>query len=270
MTEKLLSEQGKKRMYFASMGLSVSDGLALHRLSGQLQRGQDSWRNVTEHCLAEVARVDVLARWIRLPEAMIREIKMGSFLHDFDKKQEIIATKNADKQGESPLIAARVEQEKGDTLLADDGFSNRVIRFASSAGGDAPQLIEVQNILNQTNLSDSDWAYLLVHYVDDCSVGSDWVRPKDDNRRVNIIDYRAEENKAKKTYTKISMEIGEKLIGTPFEGMNNHDAMSLVSHQIERRLAQRILERTGEVVDPLDIPEKVDQKIRESIEQMYV
>lgn len=268
MTERLLSQQGKKRMYFASQGLSVADGLALHRLSGQLERGPDSWRNVTEHCLAEVARAEVLGRWIGLPQDVIRDVKMGSFLHDFDKRQEIIATKQANRGAGSTLRAVRTEQQKGDAILADDGFSDRVIRLASSPGGDAPQLIAVQNILNQTHLSDGDWAYLLVHYIDDCSVASDWVRPMDEVRRINIIDYRAEENKAKKTYEKISEEIGEDLKGTPFEGMNNHDAMSLVSHQIERRLAQRIQERTGEVVDPLEIPELIDQKIRNAFEQI--
>lgn len=114
-------------------------------------------------------------------------------------------------------------------------------------------------------------AYLICHYADDLSIGSNWVTPsRIDERgtRVNIIDDRAEGNKAKPEYTTISQEIGQELgQGDPmFVRMDTHDAMALVSHMIERRLTEIIRQKTGEVIDPLCLPELVDQKIREAIE----
>lgn len=265
----------QERRYWARVGFSVKEGIRIHQASGHLTKHSESlkraWGNVTEHCLVEVNRAEVLGRWVGLPDDLISDIKIAAVLHDFYKKQEITATRQANENRTSPLAAVRSEQKEAEKMLRTAGFSSRVIRLASSPGEDASQLIETKRILNQENLSDEDLAYLVCHYVDDCSVGSDWVRPSytdGDGHRVNIIDYRAEENKSKPTYGKISEEIREELKGSPFEGMNNHDVMALVSHQIEQRLVQRIKDRTGEVVDPLAIPELVDQKIRKDIEQI--
>lgn len=254
-------ERHQKASYWTRQGLSVREGMRMHRLSGQLEKGSDrkgpdSWRNVTEHCLVQVARAGILGEWIGLPEDLIADMKMAAILHDFDKKQEIEVTREAEKTGDSPLSAYKAQAEKSLSLLQGAGFRERVIRLANSTGGHALQLFETKRILDQEELSDEDLAYLICHYVDDCSIGSDWVRP-------NIIDFRAEENKANPAYRKISEEIGEELEGHPlFGGMNNHDAMALVSHLIEERLTEIIRLRTGERINPLDLPEMVDQKIR--------
>lgn len=262
-----------KTGYWARMALSVREAIDMHYISGQMtkdpQTKERPWGNVTEHCLVETARVETLGGWIGLPEDSIKDMKIGAFLHDYSKRQEIIATKEANKSGTSPLAAVKVEQQKSEELLIEHGYGNRVRRLASSAGGYAPQLIEAQRILDQPDISDEDWAYLIVHYVDDCSIGTDWVRPSQVNttgNRVNIIDYRAEGNKAKTGYNRISEEISAELADHPvLGGMNSHDSMSIVSHGIERRLAQRIAEITGESIDPLLIPELVDQRIRQAL-----
>ncbi len=270
--DQLTNPIEKKRRFWVRVGLSVRDGIRMHQATGQLAKNPETlkrdWGNVTEHCLVEVARGDVLGRWVGLPDDLISYIKIAAVLHDFHKKQEITVTRLANENGTSPLTAVKSEQKKSENMLKTAGFSELVIRLASSPGGYAPQLIETKRILDKETLSDEDLAYLIVHYVDDCSVGSDWVRPIYTDRHgrwANIIDYRAAENKAKPTYRKISEEIGKELNGSDFEGMNNHDAMAVVSHQIEQRLAQRIKEKTGEMVDPLLIPQLVDQKIRWAI-----
>lgn len=52
-----------------------------------------------------------------------------------------------------------------------------------------------------------------------------------------------------------------------FRGMDNMKAAIRISHQIEKRLAQRIKEKTGEEIGSLLIPEFVDQKIKDAIEK---
>lgn len=261
-----------KTIYWAKMALSVRKGIRMHRVSNQMTKDPETrkrpWGNVTEHCLVEVARAEVLGRWIGLPEDLILDMKMGAILHDFSKRQEITATREANQNGNSPLTAVKKVQSESEQILIDAGFDERVRRLASGSGY-APQIIEAQRILDQSTLSDEDWAYLIVHYVDDSSVGSDWVSPSQidtTGRRTNIIDVKTEANKAKSVYQRIIEEIGEELRGSKFEGMNNHDAMFIVSHGIERRLVQRIAEKTGETINPLLIPELVDQKIKMAIE----
>ena len=268
MEAENITQDSKATRFWASVGLKVKEGFKMHQKSGQLAKGPDSWRNVTKHCLVQVARTETLGRWLGLSGTLIDEMKLGAFLHDFDKKQEMIAIRQVNRTGASPLAAARAEYQKGEDLLRNAGFSSSVRRLASSAGGDAPQLIETQRILDKEGLSDEDMAYLIAHYVDDCSIGSDWVKPSKAEEDGNIIEYRAKGNKANPIHERISQEITAELSRYPeFGGMNNVDAASLVSHQIEQRLAQRIKERTGEDIDPLTIPELVDQKIREAIEK---
>lgn len=263
------SQEVQKRYYWMKQGLSVREGMKMHRVFGQLEKGPDSWRNVPQHCLVQVPRVGILGEWIGLPQDLIADMKMAADLHDYRKKQEIAAIKQAEANGSSTVRAVSEWSEESNRLLQEAGFNERTIIHAGSQGGQAFELLETKTILDKTNLDPEDLAYLVCHYVDDCSVGSDWVRPSyiDENGyRANIIDYRSEENKAKPAYRKISEEIGEELRGSSFEGINNHDAMAIVSHMIEQRLAQVITQVTGEVVDPLQLPELIDQKIREAIE----
>lgn len=256
--------EGQKTRYWARVGLSVREGMKMHKLTGQLEKGPDSWRNVTGHCLGQVARSGTLGRLIELPEDLVGDMRLGAMLHDFDKKQEMTVTREANLIGASPLSTARSEHQIAGELLETAGFSGRVRKLAGASGVDAPQLREAQRILDQNSLSDEDLAWLIVHYVDDCSIGTDWVRRSQEGR--NIVDYRMEQNKTKVDYVKISEEISQELMGHPKLGnMNLYDAGAFVSHQIEQRLAQRVKDRTGKVVDPLAIPELVDQKIREDI-----
>ena len=257
--------ENKATKYWAGVGFRVRDGMKMHKLTGQLDKGSDSWRNVTEHCLVQVARSEVLGNLIGLQPDLISDMRMGASLHDFDKKQQITATRQANQAGVSPLVAVRNEEIIAEDILRTAGFSDRVRRLSNASGGDVPVLVEVQKILDQENISDDDWGYLIVHYVDDCSIGTDWVARSSEGR--NIIDYRTEQNKAKADYNKITQEMSLELSSYPrFGGMNNLDAMSFVSHQIEQKLAARIKKTTGEDVDSLTIPELIDQKIRESIE----
>lgn len=255
---------GQKTRYWAGVGLRVREGMKMHKLTGQLEKGPESWRNVPEHCLVQAGRSEVLGKLTGLLEDLVQDMRMGAMLHDFDKKREMTLMREANRIGASPLSTARSEHQVADDLLETAGFSERVRRLASASGVDAPQLIEAQRILDQESLSDEDLAWLIVHYVDDCSIGADWVKRGQEGR--DMVDYRMEQNKGKADYTKISQEISKELLGHPkLGGLNLYDAGALVDHQIEKRLAARIKEKTGEDTDPLVIPELVDQKIREDI-----
>lgn len=137
-----------KTTYWAKMALSVREGIRMHRVSDQItkdpQTRERPWGNVTEHCLVEVARAEVLGRWIGLSEDLILDMKMGAFLHDFSKRQEITATRKANESGQSALAAVRKVNTESEQILIDAGFGGRVRRLATASGGDAPQLTETQ------------------------------------------------------------------------------------------------------------------------------
>lgn len=235
----------------------------------ELRRKRRPWGNVTEHCLVEAARAEVLCRWIGLPEDHTLDMKIGASLHDFPKRPEIEATRQANESGQSPLATVRKVNAESEQILIDAGFSERIRRLATASGGDAPQLIKTQRILDQDTLSDDDWAYLIVHFVDDCSRGADWVEPSrtnPDGTDVNVIDYRLQAQKDKRDYDVIGREIRAELAVHPtLGGLDPHDAMAILSHQIEQKLAQQIAGKTGEAINPLLIPELVDEKIRMAI-----
>lgn len=262
----------RNTMYWTKMGLSVRKAIRMHQQSGQLHKDPESkerpWGNVTEHCLVQTARAEVLGRWIGLPDDLIEDIKLGVALHDVAKEREIKATRHSNTSGESPLAAVKIEQQKTEKMLKEAGFSDRVIRFAGAAGGYKTQLIEAQEKLNQESLTEEDYAYLVVRYVDDISIGSDEIKPSFHTAKdemFNAVDMKMTQNKAKSVYQVIGQEISKELEGTDFEGMDPHDVMTIIDHETEKRLVERIFERTEERINSLQIPELVDQKIQQNI-----
>ena len=125
MTEHQPRSYKEKKAYFwAQMALSVRNAIKMHQASGQMTKDPEThkrpWGNITEHCLVQVARVETLGKCIGLLNPVIAEMRVGVVLHDFHKKQDIIATRQAIQDGNSPLAAVRAEWKKG------DGFSNTV------------------------------------------------------------------------------------------------------------------------------------------------
>jgi hypothetical protein len=254
----------QKRAYWGSVGLRARDAMQMHKLTGQLEKGDDSWRNVSEHCLVQVARSEILAEMLGLPEYLVQNMRVGAMLHDFDKKNEMRVIRAARGSEESPLKAARTRHLIDDMWLEDNGYNKTVRELAGAAGVDAPQLVKAQQILDGGEISDEDLAWLVIHYVDNCSIGSDWILPSHEGR--NIIDFRMKENAKKPDYEKISQEITqEPSYREHFGETDLYVTGAQVSHEIEQRFAQIIQERRGETVEPLSIPEIVDQRIKEGI-----
>ncbi|MBI3558763.1 hypothetical protein HY085_00030 [Candidatus Gottesmanbacteria bacterium] len=225
-----------------------------------MDKGPDSFRNAVEHCLVEVARVEVLGNWLKLPADMVDDMKMGVFLHDFDKKQEIELFKKLKATGGPQLETIEKLAIHSNKTLKQNGYSARVVWLASAPGGLLSELKAVKNILDKRALSNDDLAFLICHYVDDLSIGSNWILPNraENGQEINIIDERAAANKKKSYNSTLNQEITKVL------GIDGFDAMAEVSHLIEQRLAKAIFEQTGETVDPLKIPEFIDEKIKQA------
>ncbi|MEW6610791.1 MAG: hypothetical protein AB1352_04180 [Patescibacteria group bacterium] len=264
-----ISFEQNKTKFFTELSLRVKKALELHRQAGLWERkdGRRDWGNVSEHCLAETARVTEFAKLLNLPSAIKNNLMLAAAVHDYNKKDEIIAMKTAGKTGESELTASKDADARKTERMREAGFSDDIIHLANAMGGHPAELIECKRLLDKQDFTDEDITYLVLHYVDDISQGSDWVKESDGTK--NTIDYRIEATQQKLGYSKIGEEIAAELEKNEFfKGMNVATAMATVSHLIERRLAKLIQDRSGVEIEPLKIPEYIDQKIREKIENL--
>src|SRR6266702_2742087 len=91
---ELSIEQQQKRVYFAYLSLEAFNAFKMHKAIGLWEKKdgvveQVCWRNVSEHCLVEMARVKVLANALSLPKVIQKDLLDTAALHDFHKEQEI-------------------------------------------------------------------------------------------------------------------------------------------------------------------------------------
>jgi len=252
----------RKREYFIHLGLQMLEAFKLHKKAGLWERknGKRDWGNVSEHCLVEVARVDVLADKLNLPEDIRKDLKFAASLHDFFKKgeKEIVTT-----EGLTWDSFEKASQEST-RQMQEAGFNERIVRLANSIGHGS--IIETEKILSNKSLSPEDIAYLILHYVDDYTIGNDWAKPTEilsDNRRVNDLDRRVDKNEANQRYFQLNEE-GK----IRFQGETTFEAQRRIGHLVEARLASILVEQSGEIMDARDLPQYVDQKIQDRIAEL--
>jgi len=249
----------QKRAYFGNISRQTFNELKLHSTVGLWERvdGKRDWGNVSEHCLVEVARVGVLGNALGLPEDAQKDLKQAAALHDFFKKgeKEIVVARGL--SWEAMEEAEAVSERR----LEEAGFSERVVRLAGGVGHNSLQ--ETQRILEQDTLSADDTAFLVMHYVDDYTVNSDWVQPTEvtpDGRRINNLDRRMDKNEANPRYAVLN-EAGRQ----HFNGETSFQAQRRIGHMVEERLAALLTQQTGQSIEPLRLPEVIDEGVQAAI-----
>ena len=268
----------KKTAYFSELALGVLSAMRLHKKPGLLwernKKGQRDWGNISEHCLTELARLKVLAGKLRLSEEAERNGELGAALHDFDKRSEILAMKGAIQRGESGREASIAADEEGERQLREAGFSNEVVVLAGCTGGKPPQLFEIARILGKENLTDHEIALLVLHYIDGYTLDDKWAESAmraEDGSILNDVDRRMQKNLENPTYRKQAEELAYAYDENPLlRGRGPHENEAMVCHEIEKKLAEIIASRTGEKIDPLELPEIVDLEIKKKIEETEI
>ncbi|MBI2045828.1 MAG: HD domain-containing protein [Parcubacteria group bacterium] len=257
--EELFDNQ--KKRYFTNLSIQMRDAFKLHRNAGLWERvnGKRDWGNVSEHCLVETARVEILAAWLRLDEQMKSHLKTAAALHDFFKKREkeIAASEEYSWHG---FEKAEAESER---LLKEAGFDKSIVRIAGSVGHSS--LLDMQKIMAQARPSGEDIACMIMHYVDDYTSGSVWVKPAEmsNGENINDLDKRIASAEQNQRYTKINLYGKENNL---FEkGETTYQAQRRIGHLVESKLAKLMSATTGKTIAPLDLPELIDNAIREKI-----
>ena len=141
-------------------------------------------------------------------------------------------------------------------------MTTRAIKNISGAVGHT-SLEETIRILAQNDFSDADLAYLAMHYIDDYTIGNDWVVSAEevDGKTVNAIDRRSEGSVTNPRYAKLYTEAMRR-----FGGETLATVECRVAHDAEDALAKRIRNHRGITIDPVRLPEYVDEIIRQKIE----
>ena len=273
--EKEKDFERKKQKFFIKLGLRVREALKLHKTPGLLwqrnEKGGREWGNVSEHCLVELARFGIFAEKLGFSGSGRRNGELAAAIHDFNKRNEILAMEADLKQGGTGREVSDASDKEGIDALRKAGFNDEVITIANSVGGKPPTLFAIAEILQKESLLETDTARLTIHYVDGYTRGSEWVEPAitaESGEVTNEVDRRTQKNLENPNYLRQNQDSVAAFADHPLlQGRGPIENEGLVCHMIERRLAEIITQRTGEKIDPLALPEIIDQEIRKKIEE---
>lgn len=193
-------DERKKKEFFFRLGLSVRDALKFHKQEDLWGREEEKqpWKNVSEHCLVETARATTLAELIHLPQDIIESLKISAALHDFNKKTEVKMLKKSGTW-ETDQNASRIAEKK-----MKGNFSDRIIKYAGAIGH--ASFLETKKLLEKKEKEPEDVACLIVHYVNDYTIGSNWVSPVEiagNGGKINDLERRFGLGNAKPQYQEL-------------------------------------------------------------------
>lgn len=228
---------------------------------------EEGWRGLYDHCLIEAARAAVFAEALGFSEALKKDLILASFLHDGHKKLEIAAIQAAVKNGQSGREASnRVAAGYFQELRARN-IPDRTVRLIGLVGGAPKVLIEIRKLLDKKLLSEEELAAIVVHYIDNYTIGGDWVSPvtrAPDGAPENDVDRRMARNESNPNYKEINAEDSSVFRRLEiFDGLTSFDVLAVLSHAIERRLSP--LSGLWKNREPSSIPEVVDETIKDRL-----
>ncbi|MEW6610085.1 MAG: hypothetical protein AB1352_00435 [Patescibacteria group bacterium] len=301
-----LTFRRKKQAYFTKIGIEVRYALKFHKPSKDqrtllsrvsLWEKRDrrpeekdypddprrlirDWGNVSEHCLVEVARVEVLAEMLGLSDEVKRKLIIAAALHDSGKRNEVTAMKKAKARCEDVMYASEQADSRWEAMLIRHNVPEDIVHLAGSCGGHPHQLKETMEVLDKfehnKKLTEHDLAFLIMHYVDDFTDGNKWVTESEwvmesegEGNLINDVDRRMRANAKKELYKAPERDARIQATRPEFKEMNVWQAMAYVSHRIEETLTF-LIQEPGREIEPLKIPEEVDKLIREKIDRVQL
>ena len=255
--EKEVKDKSAKTRYFQRLSLRTKKALVIHKYQGRLWDKEDSWKNVSEHCLVEAARSEVFADLLGLPEDIKSDLRLAATGHDFNKRNDM-------EKANLGMNELSKSGSQAETDMRNVGFSERVIIWIR--GLEDNRLLAVEGIASKPAPSSDEIAYMVMHYLDDYTINSNWttsVELVSDGRRINDLDRRIDKLEANPKYTDLNEE-GR----TIFNGETAFQAQRRVGHLIETKLAELINKKQGTTIDPLNLPEFVDERLKQRILNM--
>lgn len=235
----------------------------LHRDAGKLwgEKGtRDDWRNVTRHCIKELAAVTVMAEWLCLPPKVTLDLQMAAAAHDFSKKIERTVSSAQKAGGQTWDEYQRDVIDMGAQIMRDAGIPEEVILLSDCvAHTDFDRMNEIL-AKSYDDISNEEIAMLVMHWVDDVTVNDEVSGPArmEEGELKNSLDDRTLKNRNNEKIRNINEE------GLRRYGMLTPDYQRILGHRIEERLTHLINRRKNgvlQIANPLDLAYTVDLEI---------
>lgn len=227
------------------------------------------------HCAVQALRARVLAWLLKLDPATAHLLEKAAFLHDSYKANErrymLKHGCDWDSYDRAQVLARRSWEESG-------MFGSLVMDIAGAVGHESLAIMESRVRAGADNpgayLTPRELAMLAMHYLDDISIGSDWVTPVVDGR--NALDFRMERNESSPVYATLNEEGRTRLSEQARQagltsddflgGKTTYEAQRLTGHRVEQVLATVVAERQNVPQFPvLHLPVIIDNVLRERL-----
>jgi len=150
-------ELGKTKL-FSQFALSNFGIIKMYQESGILGKGNEGWRNISEHCLTVAMAGDILAEATNADRE--RTVK-AALLHDWYKRREVEAMKEFGGD-----VGHRKAMEEDEKLLKEAGISKDLIHLAHS------NIPETEDLAKNRQRSKEE---KIMHYIDLITDGSNFV-----------------------------------------------------------------------------------------------
>lgn len=262
--------EAKKRQYFIALGLNIKEAIKLHKKFDLLNKTQNEkgqwtkeWGNASEHQLVVAARTRALCQMLNLSPEMTNDVTLAAGMHDFYKKHVVGKTPKGKPMSMDQQIEADQEAE---TELRRAGVPEKIINLIDSVGSSPDAVVKIQSILNKgENISEQEQAALVIHYVDDFTMGSDWAAQAEtgpQGRIINDLNRRIDKARQNPKYKGVD-EQGKQYFG----GISALDTQENLGEQVEQAIAGCLDKIVGKTINPKDLPTLIDEKIKKAIEQ---
>ncbi len=262
--------EGRERDYFLSIAQKHEKELLLHRDAGKLWHKDNSgkdWSNVTEHCLLEAARVSKFAKILNISDPVRSDLVSAAVVHDFNKKSEIFLTRKDIEKGGTGRKGLLIAEEESEKNLRVAGFSETVISLAGCVAAEPKNLFQMKDFLYSSALSSLEMAHIVMHYVDNYTRYNLWaeIMKREKGRNINDVDRRNAMNASNPAYKKMNKEgLAFHKAHPFFRGMTRFEAAIAINHLIENKLFEIMKKQSNlKIKDPLEIPEFIDNRIKE-------
>ena len=191
-----------------------------------------------------------------------------SLIKELNKRNDIEAMQEALKLKGVTESVLENQARKELEVMRDNKVSEDIIYIKEGVGGEKwVQELILKILGKQGPLSQKDIACLVLHYIDDYTRDVNWallaeVTPG--GKKINELDRRIDKNEANPNYKRFN----EEGVGWFQESETPFQLQRRIGHLVESKIAEIIKERSGQEIDPLDLPEFIDNEIRKKIESI--
>lgn len=230
---------GKKRKYFQKLAMKYLPGMRLMLRGGRLSKAE-GWRNVMEHCIAQVAAAESLCDLLKLDEKTKKRITVTAACHDWQKRLDTELAKDTINPEDRQEIMARSQR------FIEEANPDETLLFATSENHFKKSIQEPEKVSLAEKIQD---------YLDNIHRGSEIVS----------FDERIEEVSTRNPNVGKTLEENNELGGLSF-----WEAVRQIGKAEEREIFELLRKQGVAVNTPEEIPQIIKAEIVRRINEIEI